>query len=857
MAIVNNSGTIEISGVIGINDLAVYADANPDDIERTDGVVYKLLKPVLLMTGADLTLVKGVIINLNGKNFKPEVEGSCPQLSGVEFIHNGDTSNSQGGAINQWRADHLNLKDCSIVNRSSQSTFGMELAENVTVTCSFDPSASSAGGAGNHTNAGLGMAPFFVLGGVFSGVQLYYITRLGLIGNRSANSVNRFHVKNISVESLGQFIVGYNYAPESIWEGCVFNGYTAFQVDTYQNTRENNMILLGSSIQSFFNGGTTFSRNNASNHFRCYTGGKRYLNILNGQGLTFKCRATIDGTHQTQPVVVTRNVDHLLSDDFIDVTSSSQNIEMTVLTGIWDPGGSYGDSGLVNFTNIELNAIAYGKEIYHVELTQQEAELILGSSEAYAPVVINNDASITEADKAVVDAYTEIGTPQKLYDRAMSYLTDNHNGEGATIVSRVGTIINAGSYDVDIDPNASNAFSFDGATVTIKASTFTGGIQTTGEVRLLNGALITGGDYSHVVLVSGFSGSLNFSNTNITNLENRTGVDVQVEITNSTISTLTTTSGNLEIFVIIEFVHNSTGGSFGYLNIDKYKAFKGVYASHEEAQAAIPTPEDGDYYRLSDLSAHAYRQSGWVVVGGITYIEGFTLASHLGGPGVLNNNTIRVAKDTNVRVVFDSFSKYPEIVEVLCDQSKTINLNLESNSFVNEDLIPQALPLVAKTTIDPPDSNSVITIRTPDFGSDLELAACSVELMRLSQGSIEGMLTTNSNDLAEITNVGELTLKDDRVRIVPSDIEADTGEKPHIPLVLKLENYTIDPNPKVVDKYMAFDKIVKTIVNNSTSVGVADANILQVTGSAVSGVSDFHGTSGGTESEQFFTLISD
>ena len=113
--------------------------------------------------------------------------------------------------------------------------------------------------------------------------------------------------------------------------------------------------------------------------------------------------------------------------------------------------------------------------------------------------VLFNDSSITEPSKSLVDGYTEIETPEKFYDRAKSFLTDDYAGETSTIVSREGSTVNIGSYNLDVDANATAVFAFDGSKITIKASTFVGNITTTGgTIRLLNDAEIVGtyGDIS-------------------------------------------------------------------------------------------------------------------------------------------------------------------------------------------------------------------------------------------------------------------------------------------------------------------------------------------------------------------------
>jgi hypothetical protein len=104
-------------------------------------------------------------------------------------------------------------------------------------------------------------------------------------------------------------------------------------------------------------------------------------------------------------------------------------------------------------------------------------------------IILSDDTTITETDKLLVDAYTEIETPEKFYDRAKSYLTDNYAGEETTIVSKAGNEIDLGSYNLVIDSSASSAFAFDGSTITIKAATFVGNLTTTGTITLTNSSV--------------------------------------------------------------------------------------------------------------------------------------------------------------------------------------------------------------------------------------------------------------------------------------------------------------------------------------------------------------------------------
>jgi len=120
------------------------------------------------------------------------------------------------------------------------------------------------------------------------------------------------------------------------------------------------------------------------------------------------------------------------------------------------------------------------------------SQALKGLGELSVSWVLFDDLTITESNKTTVDAYTEIENSSKFYDRAKSYLTDNYAGEGATIVARSGNEIDVGSYNLVIDATATEAFAFDGSTITIKASTFTGDLTTTGTITLSNGASVLG-----------------------------------------------------------------------------------------------------------------------------------------------------------------------------------------------------------------------------------------------------------------------------------------------------------------------------------------------------------------------------
>lgn len=126
-------------------------------------------------------------------------------------------------------------------------------------------------------------------------------------------------------------------------------------------------------------------------------------------------------------------------------------------------------------------------------------QALKGLGELEVSWVLFDDALITDP-RVTTDAYSEIDTPQKFYNKAKAFLVDNYEGESLTIVSRDGNTIDARGYDVVVDDLASDVFAFNGTTITIKASIFVGNIQTTGTITLKNNAQVIGTYGANTVL---------------------------------------------------------------------------------------------------------------------------------------------------------------------------------------------------------------------------------------------------------------------------------------------------------------------------------------------------------------------
>ena len=176
---------------------------------------------------------------------------------------------------------------------------------------------------------------------------------------------------------------------------------------------------------------------------------------------------------------------------------------ITVLTAMWyrqdsvggipSPNGNEivdvrGKTGVAGEDLFDAQIYSYG----HVPVTVSNIRLN-GLGPVTVPWTLFADSSITETDKSVVDAYAEVNSSQRLYDRAKAYLTDNFAGDSTPIVTRDGVVADCGSHDVTL-ANSGPAFAFSaGSGITINAgAVFTGSIRTTGTITVGIGVRVTG-----------------------------------------------------------------------------------------------------------------------------------------------------------------------------------------------------------------------------------------------------------------------------------------------------------------------------------------------------------------------------
>ena len=165
--------------------------------------------------------------------------------------------------------------------------------------------------------------------------------------------------------------------------------------------------------------------------------------------------------------------------DILMSTYSADSSESTRRSD-YSNGGSLGDS-------FDIKMFGYGT------MYSLQSVVLRTRGGTPVPFFLATDESISESDKAVVDAYTELDTSAKAYDRLKAYLYDNYAGETEVLVTRSGDTLDFGSRNVILSRTASDVVAIDSSgNITLKTSEiFTGGLRTTGTITL-SGTTING-----------------------------------------------------------------------------------------------------------------------------------------------------------------------------------------------------------------------------------------------------------------------------------------------------------------------------------------------------------------------------
>ena len=165
-------------------------------------------------------------------------------------------------------------------------------------------------------------------------------------------------------------------------------------------------------------------------------------------------------------------------------------------------GSTYGPNA-VNMQSYSLdpvqNQLAIKSYLHNATSFQQGVDYTISGkignvNEDYTASTFENfyltvDENISEPNRTIVDSYTELDNPLKLYDYAKAKWYDF---ESYPLLTRSGNTIYTANYNVTFDASAATVYAFDGNTITIKSSLFIGNIEGAGTFTLLNGAEVLG-----------------------------------------------------------------------------------------------------------------------------------------------------------------------------------------------------------------------------------------------------------------------------------------------------------------------------------------------------------------------------
>jgi hypothetical protein len=102
------------------------------------------------------------------------------------------------------------------------------------------------------------------------------------------------------------------------------------------------------------------------------------------------------------------------------------------------------------------------------------------------------DSSITQTNSSTVASYTTLNLASEQYDYGSYYRLANFAGETTFLCTKSGNLLNYGLLNLVYDATAVSPMVLAGSTLTIKATTMTANVTTTGTVTFVNGSTFTG-----------------------------------------------------------------------------------------------------------------------------------------------------------------------------------------------------------------------------------------------------------------------------------------------------------------------------------------------------------------------------
>lgn len=203
--------------------------------------------------------------------------------------------------------------------------------------------------------------------------------------------------------------------------------------------------------------------------------------------------------------LIPHNFNHDLTYD-VTVNSTSSKVELSttlvngsgrlklngVVKNIWNAPRSTYDANN-SFVPVDDNRLPVSGELRNAEYLPLSISLTSLNNVVNQPVYMLPDTSFTlsRTDAAALTIANSAADVYCAYK--IQWEKDNNLDWPSELITRNNNQIDFGSYNVIVDPNATDVFAFDGTdTITIKADVFTADVITTGTISFNNNATATG-----------------------------------------------------------------------------------------------------------------------------------------------------------------------------------------------------------------------------------------------------------------------------------------------------------------------------------------------------------------------------
>lgn len=467
MPISYTSGELQFSGVV--TNAEFKAATSTAGLSLTSNI-YKLEAPIRFLSGCDISSWKNFVIDVNAKKIIANsgvVDTTIQQMTLID-------RKGRSVANRFWYTDngggYLKFKNSQYISAISGGTLtgsgrlidivSVESLENVVIKA--------------HNDALLEPDINFQAEARYKGLNAYRISRF--IASANCMLQDPVHFSN---SNNGGYIDAQGGASVIMLNWDITRSVN-IDFDSYPSsqTAGQNILWLGSSRDRFYRNGVDrnglYLKTNTHNNTLHYAGGIRWVEYVGGENAKFGYYNDSQVTAVNSDINL--SVDTLSSVGFRDIDSEGK-IEFVTKEFQWRK-----TSGFTDYSNHKAVVRKFGKEILTQDISSTVSNVV-GTDTSYAPTLLTT-LDWVDVSQATIQAYTEADTAKKFAQITHDWAIQQDRADldfNNNLVSFDGiSVINAGDYNVIIDPLAVDTVPFDGTNITIKASSFEGNIETTG-----------------------------------------------------------------------------------------------------------------------------------------------------------------------------------------------------------------------------------------------------------------------------------------------------------------------------------------------------------------------------------------